>query len=88
MGSAHTKAEINIKIKQKVDLIVLSPIFKVNKKRNYLNISRFNILANNTKKGVIALGGINYSNIKKLKMLNINGFASITFFKKKYNILN
>ena len=88
MGSAHTKAEINIKIKQKVDLIVLSPIFKVNKKKNYLNISRFNILANNTKKGVIALGGINHSNIKKLQMLNINGFASISFFKKKYNLLN
>lgn len=34
IGSAHTKIEMNIKIKQKVDQIVLSPIFKVNKKKN------------------------------------------------------
>ena len=29
-----------------------------------------------------------YLAYKKLNMLNINGFASISYFEKKYNLLN
>ena len=87
VGSAHTKNEIYIKIKQKVDFILLSPIFKIKKKLDYLDIPKFNTLANSTNKKIIALGGINECNIKRLNMLNINGFASITFFKNKYKLL-
>ena len=36
-----------------------------------------------TKKKVVALGGINNINIKRLSMLNISGFAAIDFFKNK-----
>ena len=33
-----------------------------------------------TKKKVIALGGINNNNIRKINMLNISGFAAIDYF--------
>lgn len=82
VGSAHSVRQIKIKEKQKVQQIFLSPIFKTNKKLNFLGINRFNILAKTTKKKVIALGGINKKNIKKLNLTNSYGFAGISFFKK------
>lgn len=82
VGSAHNLKEINIKNKQNVDKIVISPIFKNTEKNKKLSISQFNILTmNNTKKKYIALGGINHFNIKKLKMLNCIGFASISYIR-------
>ena len=36
-----------------------------------------------SKVGVLALGGINQNNMRKLKMLHINGFGGIGMFKKK-----
>ena len=72
-----------IKKKQKVDLIFISPIFKVKKKTEFLDICRFNILSKTSKKNVIALGGINKQNIKKIKMVNCSGFAGISYFNEK-----
>lgn len=82
IGSAHNLREINIKNKQNVDKIVISPIFKNTEKNKKLSISQFNILTiNSHKKKYIALGGINHFNIKKLKMLNCIGFASISYIR-------
>ena len=81
-GSAHNINEIKIKEKQKVDLIFLSPVFKTKKKSDYLGIIKFNNLSNFSKKPIIALGGLNSSNIKKLKMTNIIGIAGISHIKK------
>ena len=72
-----------IKKKQKVDLIFISPIFKVKKKTEFLDICRFNILSKTSKKNVIALGGINKQNIKKIKMVNCSGFAGNSYFNEK-----
>jgi len=83
IGSAHNIKEIMIKKKQKVDLIFISPIFKVKKKTEFLDICRFNILSKTSKKKVIALGGINKQNIKKIKMVNCSGFAGISYFNEK-----
>tara|TARA_B100000787_G_C16184009_1_gene293517 strand:- start:104 stop:658 length:555 start_codon:yes stop_codon:yes gene_type:complete len=87
LGSAHNLSEIRIKEKQGVNIIFLSPIFKVNKTNSFLGINKFNILSNYTKKKVIALGGINKKNIKKLKLLKCDGYASISYLKleKKLN---
>ena len=41
------------------------PIFKVNKSNYYLDVVKFNILANNTNRKIVALGGINFNNLKK-----------------------
>ena len=81
IGSAHNVKEIRIKEKQGTQIIFLSPLFKVNKMKNFLGIIKFNMLSKMTAKKSIALGGINKNNIRKLFLLNAYGFASISFFK-------
>ncbi len=81
IGSAHNHKEIKIKQKQKVSIIFLSSLFKKNK--NYLGINKFKILTNKYKKKIVALGGIEEKNLKKIKLLNTYGIAGIRFFKKK-----
>ena len=78
IGSAHNLKEIRIKEKQRVKKIFISSIFK--KKKNYLGIYKFKKLSKLTKTKIIALGGINQNNLKKIKLLNISGFAAITLF--------
>tara|TARA_B110000503_G_C7040144_1_gene367866 strand:+ start:487 stop:1029 length:543 start_codon:yes stop_codon:yes gene_type:complete len=82
IGSAHNKMEIKTKENQGCSLIFLAPIFKVNKKNNYLGINRFNLLTLGEKNNFIALGGINKNNINKLKLLNCDGFSGISWIKK------
>ena len=82
IGSAHNKSEIINKKDQGCTSIFLAPIFKVNKKSNYLGVSRFNLLTLGITKKFIALGGINEKNIKKLNLLNIKGFSGISWIKK------
>ena len=85
LGSAHNVKQLRIKEKQNTDLIFLSPLFDMENKKNILGIYKFNILANQTKKKVIALGGINENNIKKLNLIKPHGFASISLIKNNYN---
>ena len=54
LGSAHNIQEIIIKQKQGCKLIFLAPIFKVNKKKHFLGINKFNQLSTNKKIGFIA----------------------------------
>ena len=65
IGSAHNISEIKIKEKQNCDEIFLSPIFKTDKHKNYLGAVKFNLQAIETKKKIVALGGINSDNLKK-----------------------
>ena len=79
IGSAHSIKEIRTKENQNIKKIVLSSLFKRNK--NYLGINKFKLLSKLTKKNVVVLGGVSKKNIKKLKLLNSNEFAGISFFK-------
>tara|TARA_Y100001970_G_scaffold244566_1_gene310849 strand:+ start:219 stop:746 length:528 start_codon:yes stop_codon:yes gene_type:complete len=79
LGSAHNIKEIRIKELQKVDAIFLSSIFKKN--NNFLGLLKFLNLITVTKKKIIALGGISKKNRKKINMLNLWGFAGISYFK-------
>tara|TARA_B100002019_G_scaffold77712_1_gene67042 strand:+ start:112 stop:639 length:528 start_codon:yes stop_codon:yes gene_type:complete len=79
VGSAHNLKEINIKTTQNVQQIFLSSLFKKNK--NYLGINKFKLIANLTKKKIIALGGISNKNLNKLKLINCVGFAGISYFE-------
>ncbi len=83
IGSAHNLGEIRIKEKQGVDKIFLSPIFDTKNKIG-LGIIKFNNLSNYSKTNIIALGGINKSNINKLKLTKIDGFASISYIDNLY----
>ena len=86
LGSAHNLKEINQKKRQGIDIIFIAPTFKVNKSSNFLGVTKFNILANLLNGKTIALGGININNIKKIKMLNCYGYASISYIKEHNKI--
>ena len=80
LGSAHNLKEIKIKETQRVQSIFISSLFKKN--NNFLGINKFKLISNYSKKNIVALGGISKKNIKKLRLLNISGFAGISFFEE------
>ena len=82
IGSAHNKQEIKIKKLQKCTLIFLSPLFKISKKKNFLDITKFNLITLNENKKFIALGGVNEKNINRVYLTNSIGFAGISWIKK------
>ena len=79
LGSAHNLYELRIKEQQNVSLFFISSLFK--KYEKYLGLYKFIYLSKFTKKKIVALGGINKNNLKKLSMLRIQGFAAIRFFE-------
>ena len=79
IGSAHNIKEIRTKEIQKADRILISSVFKKNK--NYLGINKFKLISDYTKKKVVVLGGVSKNNLKKLKLLNVSGFAGISYFE-------
>ena len=80
LGSAHNAHQIKQKEIQGAQSIFISSVFKKNK--NYLGIYRFKLLSKLTNKKIVALGGINKNNIKKLKCFGFDRFAGISYFKK------
>jgi len=81
LGSAHNLKEINEKKKQGVQILFLSPLFKVEKSKKFLDIFKFNIYSSVFSGSVVALGGIRRNNINRVKALNCFGFASISYIK-------
>jgi len=79
VGSAHNLKEIRIKEQQKVKAIFLSSLFKKNK--NLLGLNKFKNISSYTENKIIALGGISKKNIKKLELLDVHGFAGISYFE-------
>ena len=82
IGSAHTLNEIRVKKIQGCKEIFLSPLFKVSKSKKFLGSTKFNLLTLKIKSNFIALGGINEKNFQAIKLLKVNGFASINWAKK------
>ena len=82
IGSAHNHKEVKIKKQQGCEEVFLSPLFKVEKKTDYLNIYNFNKLTIDNNLKYIALGGINQKNYKKIKLTKSFGFAGISWIKK------
>tara|TARA_B100000945_G_C20132347_1_gene480017 strand:- start:99 stop:671 length:573 start_codon:yes stop_codon:yes gene_type:complete len=89
IGSAHNFIEINNKLKQGCNKIVLSRLFKTKyeNKKSFLGVTKFNLMTRYYKNYFIALGGIRESNIKKIKMLKCKGVALLSEVKKKPAIL-
>ncbi len=79
IGSAHNLKEIRIKENQNVEHIFLSSLFKKNK--NFLGINKFKLLAKQTSKKVVTLGGISKKNKNKLALLSQSDFAGISYFE-------
>ena len=84
IGSAHNYSEIQYKIKQGCKHILLSRLFKVNYDSDdtFLGIIKFNNLVRVSKK-IVPLGGINSSNLNKLKNIISEEVALMTEIKKK-----
>ena len=81
IGSAHNLKEIKTKERQGCQMIIISSIFKKNK--NYLGLYKFKLMSKLTKKKIIALGGLNKTNLKYLNLTNCSGFAGISYFEQK-----
>ena len=79
VGSAHNLMEMRTKELQGVKRIFLSSLFKKNK--NYLGLNKFKSFSNLTKKKIIVLGGVSKKNLNKIKLINCEGFAGISFFE-------
>ena len=85
IGSAHNLKEIRVKEKQGVRSIFLSSLFKKQNKK-YLGIYRFNCLSKLSTKKIVALGGIDNINLRKLRLVKCDGYASITYLKNNNKI--
>ena len=83
--SAHSLKDKRKIINTKADIVFLSSVFHTNShpKRKHLGIIRFGLLARNLARPIIALGGINNKNIKKLKHFPISGVAAIEALKQQ-----
>ncbi len=84
IGSAHSKKEVYLKIKQGCEIILFSKLFIVNydKKAPFLGVIKFNKFLNDNK-NLIPLGGINLKNLNNLNMIRSNGLALLSEVKKK-----
>ncbi len=90
IGSAHNRAEIDIKKKQGCTKILLSRLFKTNykNKKDYLGLIKFNLLIKKFNCNLCPLGGIRISNINRLKNINTEAFAILSEVKKKPAIIS
>ena len=84
IGTAYNQIDCYRKISQGCSAVFLSPIFNTNKYSNNrtLDIAKFNLLSQNWKIDIIALGGIKKENIKRIKLTKSVGFGGISFFEK------
>ena len=85
IGSAHNIKELNLKILQGCSHIIFSRLFKVSYefKKSFLGVVKFNLFKISRKESLVPLGGINLSNLNKLKMVRSNSFALLSEIKKK-----
>jgi len=85
IGSAHNIKELNIKILQGCSFIIFSRLFEVSDplKKGFLGVIKFNLFKLSRKENLVPLGGINLSNLNKLKIVKSNSFALLSEIKKK-----
>ena len=88
IGSAHNAIELKIKEKQGCSSIFLSPIFKNNKNKKYLDVIKTNLLRKMTKNKIVLLGGISQKTLKRSRLCNPNGVAAISWIKKNGPSIN
>lgn len=83
IGSAHSQKEFYFKSRQKCEYIFLSPIFKTDKYTNnkILGLIKFNLITLDWKKKLIALGGINESNLRKIFLTKCRGLGFVSWMR-------
>tara|TARA_E500000178_G_scaffold285539_1_gene287099 strand:+ start:215 stop:787 length:573 start_codon:yes stop_codon:yes gene_type:complete len=90
IGSAHSFGEINLKIRQGCKYILFSKLFLVqyDKKASFHGVIKFNKYLYEFYKDLVPLGGINYTNLIKLRNLHCDGLALMSEIKKKPAIID
>ena len=88
IGSAHNTIDLKIKEKQGCSSIFLSPVFKNNKNKKFLDVIKTNLLKKMTKNKIVLLGGINQKTIKRSKLCEPSGVAAISWIKKNGPSIN
>ena len=85
LGKVHSQNDFFIKQKQGCGGVFLSPIFNTQKYslNHILKIPKFNLISNYWNTKIFALGGINLSNVNKLKNTRVCGFGFQSFLDKK-----
>tara|TARA_B100001564_G_scaffold321980_1_gene300969 strand:- start:937 stop:1509 length:573 start_codon:yes stop_codon:yes gene_type:complete len=85
IGSAHNINELNIKKKQGCSEIIFSRLFETSYKykKGFLGVIRFNLLNLKRDEYLAPLGGITFSNLNKLKMINCDSIVLFSEIKKK-----
>ena len=88
IGSAHNAIELKIKEKQGCSHIFLSPVFKNNKNKKFLDVVKTNLLKKLTINQIVLLGGINEKTFKRSRLCNPSGVAAISWIKKNGPSIN
>ena len=88
IGSAHNAIELKIKENQGCSHIFLSPIFKNDKNKKFLDVIKTNLLKQMTKNKIVLLGGINQKTLKRSKLCSPSGVAAISWIKKNGPSIN
>ena len=88
MGSAHNTVELKNKEKQGCSLIFLSPVFKNNKNKKFLDVIKTNFLKKFTESQIVMLGGINQKTLKRSRLCAPSGVAAISWIKKNGPSIN
>jgi thiamine monophosphate synthase len=85
IGSAHTQLEFYFKLRQNCKYIFLSPLFKNIKYSDsqILNPIKFNLMSLHWSINLIALGGINARNFKKIYLTKSQGLSFISWIKSE-----
>ena len=83
IGSAHNRLDYFFKKNQNCNMVMLSPLFYNNKYSNnkILGTAKFRLITQGWKTDVCALGGINKTNINKVKLIKTSniGFRSMIY---------
>lgn len=84
IGSIHNQREFYFKLLQKCEYCFLSPIFNNSKYSlsKILGITKFNLISHNWKCKLIALGGINNKNFKKIYLTKSTGIGFVSWIKE------
>jgi len=85
IGSAHNIKELNIKVLQGCSSVIFSRLFEVSSpfKKGFMGVIKFNLFRLSRKENLVPFGGINLSNLNKLKMVKSSSFALLSEIKKK-----
>ena len=83
IGVAHNQVEYYFKQRQNCSLVFLSPLFFNSKYsiNRILGPLRFNLISRDWITEIGCLGGVNFKNLKKIKLLKTNGLGFISLIK-------